>query len=97
MRSSVSRSLIYANISITGSTELRTFSTQPAVPKCGFSEDFPAITKTMSTYNKALYNHLRKVFVVDQALQVTFMELTDKVDEKSQSEMARLRKEMANN
>ena len=51
----------------------------------------------MSSYNKALYNHLRKVFVKDQELQETFMALTDKVDEKSQSEMARLRKLMSVN
>ena len=54
----------------------RYFSTAKVATVCGFSEDFPAIIKTTSVYNKALYNHLRGVNMKDKAMQDEFMRLT---------------------
>ena len=53
--------------------------------ECGFGGDFPELAGETSGYNKALYNHLRAIYVVDQARQDEFMKLTDQVDEKSQA------------
>ena len=39
---------------------VRFFSTS-----CGFVTDFPKLPKT-SAYNKAIYNHLRRVYSIDQ-------------------------------
>ena len=63
---------------------------------CGFTADFPLLVET-SSYNRALYNHLRGIYMIDQEHQAKFMSLTEKTDEKSQAQMTELRKEMATN
>ena len=61
---------------------------------CGFTEDFPAMTQKTSKFNKALYNHLRKSYRLDQELNTRFMALAEKQDDKSLAEMELMRKEM---
>ena len=76
-----------------------------AKSSCGFSEDFPALETVTNSYNRALYNHLRRINEKDQAMQAAFMELTAVKDEssesekneKSQHEMETMRKAMAKN
>ena len=75
----------------------RAMSTAAKVANCGFTEDFPNLLEATSFHNKALYNHLHRVKIIDQEIEKTFMALTEKVDEKSQDEMNKLRKEMAKN
>ena len=45
---------------------------------CGFTEDFPAIAQTTTTFNKALYNHLRKSYLENEELNSKFMSLAEK-------------------
>ena len=52
------------------------------------------MTEKTSKFNKALYNHLRKSHRLDQELNVRFMELAEKQDDKSLAEMELMRKEM---
>ena len=70
----------------------RHFSTSQA---CSFTSDFPSLTSQVDTYSRTVYNHLQRIHEKDQVKQQRFMSLTESTDEKSQSEMQQLRKEMA--
>lgn len=59
-------------------SSLRHFSTKEVF--CGFSDDFPRISPDTNSYNKSIYNHLRRIYLKNQAVQEKFMKLTEDVE-----------------
>ena len=72
----------------------RLFST---VNKCLFSSDFPNLASETSSYNKTLYNHLRKQADKDSLLNAEFMTLSQKTGDSDLSKLNEMRKQIANN
>ena len=75
----------------------RLFST---VNKCLFSVDFPLLASETTSYNKTLYNHLRKIADRDAALNAEFMTLSQNTTTSSEGDLHKLnemRKQIANN
>jgi len=65
----------------------RLFST---VNKCLFSSDFPILASETSSYNKTLYNHLRKQADRDAALNAEFMALSQRTSPGGENDLLKL-------